>query len=248
MCRKEGETEFLDLVDVLVLELDVVVVAVLLALLGPIDVDALVEPERLGKLPVGLEQARLVVHVLEDDVGLVVLVVAEADEDDVPGRDPHLLVHLAPDMAEAARAVHAGGLAPPVAEHPGHLRILLPVFLEDELALVVVSLVLSTLPVLASLTLVLRHLRGGRERCGENLARDRGGERACCGPRFLRNFFRSVRRCLVNARGGGLEPYGSLDLGFGGVDRSHRKGGVCFWISRARCRLKTGRTIFLGCL
>jgi hypothetical protein len=232
--QPRGETGILDLVDVLVLELDVV--AALLAVLGPVDVDALVEPERLGELPVGLEQTRLVVHVLEDDVGLVVLVVAEADEDDVARRDPDLLVHLATDVAETARAVDADGLAAAIAEHAGHLRVLLPVLLEDELALVVVRLVLTPLPVLASLTLVLRHLGGGGGggRRDETLGvRDRGGGKVAVWLAGRGIAVRWVRRRVYSgeARGRGDEGSELLDLGLGVMDRWDREGGVGFWIS-----------------
>nr|ACR35983.1 unknown [Zea mays] len=148
-----------DLVDVLVLELYIVILRAGFLLIN----DALVEPDVVGDLAVGLEQAGLVVHVLEDDVRLVVLVVAQADEHDVPGGDPHLLVHLAPDVAEALGAVDAERLAAAVAQHPRHLRVLLPVLLEHQLPLLVVRLVLAPLPVLASLSLVLRHRVAGEE-------------------------------------------------------------------------------------
>ena len=48
----------------------------------------------LGQLAVGLERAGLVSGVLEDDVALVVLVVAEGEEDDVALVDPDLLAEL----------------------------------------------------------------------------------------------------------------------------------------------------------
>ena len=48
----------------------------------------------LGQLAVGLERAGLVGGVLEDDVALVVLVVAEGEEDDVALVDPDLLAEL----------------------------------------------------------------------------------------------------------------------------------------------------------
>jgi hypothetical protein len=77
------------------------VVVVFIAVLGPINVDALTEPECVGKLPIGLEQVCIVIHVLEDGASLIVLVVVEADKDDVPSSDLDLLVHLAPNMVEA---------------------------------------------------------------------------------------------------------------------------------------------------
>eukprot|EP00268_Persea_americana_P048336 TRINITY_DN50_c0_g1_i2.p1 TRINITY_DN50_c0_g1~~TRINITY_DN50_c0_g1_i2.p1 ORF type:complete len:183 (+),score=31.15 TRINITY_DN50_c0_g1_i2:423-971(+) len=146
----------LDLVDVLVLEFDVVITCVVV-LLVEAGGDALVEAHAVGELAVGLEEAGLVGHVFEDDVGLVILVVAEADEDDVAGGDPDLLVHLAADVAEPLGAVDAHGLAAAVSEHSEDLGVLLAVLLEDKLSLLVVCFVLSSLPVLASLSLVLRH-------------------------------------------------------------------------------------------
>ncbi|CAL9756149.1 unnamed protein product, partial [Musa acuminata subsp. burmannicoides] len=152
----------LDLVDVLVLELDVVISAALVHLIE--SSDALVEADVLRELSIGLQKAGLIGHVLKDDVGLVVLVVAEADEDDVTGSDPDLLVHLTADMAEPLGAVDAHGLATAVAEHPENLSVLLAVLLEDQLAFLVIGLVLPALAVLPSLTLVLRHpWRGSTE-------------------------------------------------------------------------------------
>ena len=126
-------------------------------------------------------------------------------------------MHLAPDVAEAARAVDADGLAAVVAKHAGHLCVLLPVLLEDEFALVVVRLVLTLFPVLASLTLVLRHLGsgGGGGRQGETLGmRDRGGESRLCGLQFV--------GLLIGGCGGEFiagkrreEGFELLDLGLG---------------------------------
>ena len=64
-------------------------VAVAVAL-GAVGV-SLVDLGILGQLAVGLEGAGLVGGVLEDDVALVVLVVAEGEEDDVTLVDPDLL-------------------------------------------------------------------------------------------------------------------------------------------------------------
>lgn len=67
-----------------------VAVALALAAVSVRLVDLLV----LGELAVGLEGAGLVGGVLEDDVALVVLVVAEGEEDDVALVDPDLLAEL----------------------------------------------------------------------------------------------------------------------------------------------------------
>nr|GMC85084.1 disease resistance protein RPM1-like [Ipomoea batatas] len=83
--------------------------------------------------------------------------VTEADEDDISGGDPDLLVHLAADVTETLGAVDAHGLTAAVAEHAENLSVLLAVLLEDELSLLIIGFVLPSLPVLTSLTLVLRH-------------------------------------------------------------------------------------------
>ena len=87
-----------------------------------------------------------------DDVDLLILEVALADEDDVAGRHPHLLAHLAADVAEAGHAVEAEALAAAVAEHLDHLGVLLPLLLELELALGLLAVSLSSAAVLASLS------------------------------------------------------------------------------------------------
>lgn len=147
----------LNLINILVLKHNIIIPSSFILLDQPSS-NPLVQLGSLRQLPVGLQEPGLVGHVLEDDVGLVVLVVPEANEYDVPCGDPHLLVHLAADVAEPFGAVDARGLAPTVAQHPGHLGVLLPVFFEQQLAFIVVRLVLSSLPVLPSLSLVLRHL------------------------------------------------------------------------------------------
>jgi hypothetical protein len=92
--------------------------------------------------------------VLHDDVALLVLVVTQGQQDDVALVDPDLLPQLAADMCEAARAVEALGLETAVAEHLDDLGILLALLLEDELALLVVVLVLTPAPVLTTLLCV----------------------------------------------------------------------------------------------
>ena len=87
--------------------------------------------ERKGRTPVGdvahvAELAGLVHGVLVDDVGLVVLVVAEADEDHVVLVDPHLLAELSADVALPLLAIKALALPTAVAEHLQDLRILCP--------------------------------------------------------------------------------------------------------------------------
>jgi len=86
------------------------------------------------------------------------LVITETDEDDIAGGNPDLLVHLTTDMAETLDVVDAHSFASAITEHTKDLSVLLAIFLEDELSLLIIGLVLSPLPVLTSLTLVLRHL------------------------------------------------------------------------------------------
>src|ERR1700761_1984147 len=67
---------------------------------------------------------------------------------------PNLLPQLAPDVREplsVAVAVEAHSLQAAVAQHLDHLRVLLALLLEDELALLVVVLILSATAILATL-------------------------------------------------------------------------------------------------
>ena len=61
------------------------------------------------------------------------------------------LSHLPPNMRQPLLAVEAHGLSTAVSEHLRDLSVLLPVLTENELALVVIVLVLSTSPVLTTL-------------------------------------------------------------------------------------------------
>merc|ERR1719399_425283 len=87
---------------------------------------------------------------------LRILEVAESEEDDIARAHPYLLAHLAADVAEALDPINALRVKAAVAQHPQDLRVLLPVLLEDELALVVV-VVFPAAAVLPALPLVLRH-------------------------------------------------------------------------------------------
>merc|ERR1719351_378898 len=118
----------------------------------------LVELDRLRELSVRLEVPGLVGGVLQDDVGLGVLVVPEAHQDDVRLVDPHLLPELAADVAEPLDAVEAHGLEAAVAQHLGDLGVLLAILPEHQLSLEALVLVLAAPAILASLSLVLRHL------------------------------------------------------------------------------------------
>ena len=60
-------------------------------------------------------------------------------------------------MTEPLDAVEAHGLQAAIAQHLGDLGVLLAVLLEDQLTLEALILVLSPPPVLASLSLILRH-------------------------------------------------------------------------------------------
>ena len=64
-----------------------------------------------------LQTPRLVRTVLEQHVALLVLVVAQGEQDDVALVDPHLLAELAADVGEALFAVETEGFETAVAEH-----------------------------------------------------------------------------------------------------------------------------------
>ena len=63
----------------------------------------------------------------------------------------HLLAHLTTNVSKTLLAIEALRLETAVTKHLDDLGILLAVFTEDELALVIVVLVLSTSPVLSTL-------------------------------------------------------------------------------------------------
>lgn len=113
------------------------------------------ENVRLGQLAVGLQRTGLIDRVLEDDVALVLLEVAQGQQNNVALVDPDLLAQLSADRGEALLAVEAGGVEAAVSEHLDDLGVLLAILLEGELTLVVLVLVLSATTVLSSLSLVL---------------------------------------------------------------------------------------------
>lgn len=69
----------------------------------------------------------------------------------------HLFAHLAPDVGQPLLAVKALRLQPAVAQHLYYLCVFLAILLEDQLALVVVVLVLAATTILAALSLILRN-------------------------------------------------------------------------------------------
>ena len=66
-----------------------------------------IDAEVRRQLAVLLKDTRLVGAVLQNDVGLLVLVVAQADQDDITLPHPDLLPHLATNVAHALLAVYA---------------------------------------------------------------------------------------------------------------------------------------------
>jgi hypothetical protein len=72
--------------------------------------------------------------------------------------NPHAPAHLAADVAEPLLPIKAVRLQSVVAEHLQHLCVFLPLLLKDQLALVAFVVVLAAPAVLATLSLVLRHL------------------------------------------------------------------------------------------
>ena len=67
------------------------------------------------------------------------------------GYSTHLLPHLSPNMRQPLLAVEAHRFKTTVSEHLDHLSVLLSILTENQLALVVVVLVLSTSPVFTTL-------------------------------------------------------------------------------------------------
>ena len=63
-------------------------------------------------------------RVLEDDVGLGILVVPQTDQDNITLVDPHLLSQLTTNVAEPNHTVEANGIETAVTQHLGHLGIL----------------------------------------------------------------------------------------------------------------------------
>lgn len=96
-----------------------------------------------------VESART--RILHYYVALFVLVVSQRQENNVALVDPDLLPQLAADMGKAARAVEALCLQTAVSKHLDHLGVFLALLLEDELALLVVVLVLTPTSVLTTL-------------------------------------------------------------------------------------------------
>jgi len=119
--------------------------------------DGLVDLDGLRELAVRLEVTRLVRRVLENDVGLGVLVVPQANQDDVGLGDPHLFPELAPDVAQTLNSVEAHGRQTAVTQHLGHLSVLLAILTEHQLTLHSFIFILSTAAILASLSLIFRH-------------------------------------------------------------------------------------------
>mmetsp|Transcript_80035 Transcript_80035/g.179090 ORF Transcript_80035/g.179090 Transcript_80035/m.179090 type:complete len:209 (+) Transcript_80035:228-854(+) len=153
----------LDRVDVhpsLVVELDTVVAEL------AVNDFRFVDLHGLGQLAVSLQIPGLICCVLNDDVALLVLEVAQGHEHDVALVDPDLLPHLATDVAQALGAIEARDLATAVAKHAHDLAVLLPILLELELFLGLGCVALGSLGLVAT-KLVLRHLCG---RSGEGSA------------------------------------------------------------------------------
>ena len=112
---------------------------------------SLVDFSTLWQLAVRFQTPRFVRTVLEYNIALLVLVVAQREQDDVALVDPDFLAQLTADVGEALLAVEAERLEAAIAEHLEHLRVLLALFLERQLALFVVVFVLAATPVFTSL-------------------------------------------------------------------------------------------------
>ena len=128
----------------------------------------------VGQLAVDLQVSRLVGGVLQHYVCLAVLVLPQANQNDVADTNPHLLAHLAANVTQPLHTIVAVRVQAAVAEHLQHLGVLcippngtmvgtlrqpllshatihtLAILLEDQVTLLLV-LVLATAPVLATL-------------------------------------------------------------------------------------------------
>jgi hypothetical protein len=59
-----------------------------------------------------------------NDIGLIILEVAETDEDNITRCDPNLFSHFTANVAESGFTVEAISFEPSLAQHAGHLRVL----------------------------------------------------------------------------------------------------------------------------
>jgi len=131
------------------------VIIVIISRHGHID-GRLIDPRILRQLAVLLEVTRLVGGVLVHDVDLLVLEVTLAHQDDVTGRDPHLLPHLAADVSQPRHTIEAEAFAAAVAQHLHDLRVFLSILLEFQFAFAFLSVALSSSSVLATLSCLSR--------------------------------------------------------------------------------------------
>lgn len=106
--------------------------------------DPFVQPNVIRRLIISLQEPGL--------ISLIILAIPKAEEDDITGGDPDLLVHLSLDVAEPFGAIDRHGFAAAIAQHAQHLSVYLIVFFDDELWLLVVGLILSSLAILVSLS------------------------------------------------------------------------------------------------
>jgi len=83
----------------------------------------LVDLRALRQLSIRLQRSRLVSAVLQDDIALLVLVVAQGEEDDIALVDPDFLSKFATDVSEALGTVKAEGFQTSVSEHLEDLRV-----------------------------------------------------------------------------------------------------------------------------
>ncbi|GAY51393.1 hypothetical protein CUMW_133880 [Citrus unshiu] len=157
MQQKNIKRERLDPINILILKLNIIIGTSFIVVINT-GSNPFVQPSSLRQFTVSLEQAGLIRHVFQNNIGFIVLIISQTDKNNITRTNPNLFVHLTTDVAETLGAVDAHGLASTVPQHPKHLRVFLTVFLEYQLAFLVVRLVLSSLPILSSLSLVLRHL------------------------------------------------------------------------------------------
>ena len=112
---------------------------------------SLINLRRLRQLAIRLQAPRLIGVILENHIALLVLVVAQREQDDVALVDPDLLAELAADVGETLFAIEAEGLETSVTQHLDDLGVFLAFLFEGQLAFFVVVLVLATTTVFTAL-------------------------------------------------------------------------------------------------
>jgi len=118
----------------------------------------LVDFGMLWQLSVCFQTASFICVVFQDDISFVVLVISQPHQNDIRRVNPHLFPEFSSDVAKPLDSVEAHRLQTAVPQHFDHLSIFLSVLLEHQLSLLRLILVLSTSPILSSLSFILGHI------------------------------------------------------------------------------------------